>query len=303
MPQVYIDKKGNAHETPEALAPLADTHGHLSKLAVCDAAAALERAAAAGVRLHVIPVDPTDEVDDAPAFLAWLDELRESAGALGRATYFVAGAHPYGAEALDDAAIARLEALLASPFCKGVGEFGFDFGPWSKVDAAAQEAAFRTQLAIAREHGLPVELHLRDPQDGEPIAHEMAARILRQEGVPEAGCDLHCFTDGPEIMAPFVEMGCRIAFGGAATFARSEDIRAAACACPEELLLTETDCPYMTPVPLRGRACEPGMVAFTAAVLADARSAALGCSRQATYDALWANALAFFDLAPEAVLS
>ncbi len=94
-------------------------------------------------------------------------------------------------------------------------------------------------------------------------------------------------------MAPFVEMGCHIAFGGAATFKRSEDIRAAFLACPDELILSETDSPYMAPVPLRGLACEPAMVALTVAQLAELRTPE---DPAQTYRQLWDNALAFFCL-------
>ena len=203
----------------------------------------------------------------------------------------VAGAHPYGAARLDKAALACLEELLASPRCVGVGEIGLDFGPYNELPADVQETAFRRQLAVAREHGLPVELHIRDSQDPDDhSAHELAARVLAEEGMPSAGCDLHCFTDGPEVMAPFVELGCHIAFGGASTFKRSDDIREAAAACPEGLLLSETDCPYMAPVPLRGEECEPAMVAFSAACVAAVREDVGVAMRDQTYAALWENA-------------
>ena len=114
--------------------------------------------------------------------------------------------------------------------------------------------------------------------------------------MPEAGCDLHCFTDSPEVMAPFAEMGCRIAFGGAATFNRSEDIRAAIAACPEHLIISETDAPYMAPVPLRGQECEPAMVALTADMVASVRAQACGVSREETYRAQWENAHRLFGL-------
>lgn len=293
---VIADRKGREFETPEPPAPLADTHGHLSKRAAADAATLLSRAWDAGVRLHVIPVDPTDDVLDVPAFFAWLDEVRALAGPLGEKTYFIAGSHPYGAAILDEAALARLDALLDHPRCLGVGEIGLDFGPYNELAADVQLEAFRTQMRVAHARNLPVELHLRDPEQGTPIAHDLALALLREEGVPAAGCDLHCFTSGPEVMQPFADMGCYIAFGGAATFARSEDIRAAAAACPRDLMLTETDCPYMTPVPLRGSKCEPAMVAFTAACVADVREEVLGEPRKATYEALWANARRFFSL-------
>ena len=304
MAATFTDKKGAEHSTPEPLAPLADTHGHLTHFRHTDAAAAIVRAARAGVKLLVVPVDPVDEFgpgkrfEDVPDFLAWFDKaMGQARAALGTAMpelRLVAGVHPYGADDPMEEAGERLDALLESPLAVGVGEFGFDFGPWAKLGPEVQEEAFLGHLAIASELGLPAQLHLRDPEKGEPIAHIMAERILREAGVPEAGCVLHCFTEGPEIMDPFVELGCHIAFGGAATFASSDDIRAAAAACPSELILSETDSPYMAPVPLRGCECEPGMVSFTAALLAEVREEAGSCSRQETYDALWRNAEALF---------
>jgi TatD DNase family protein len=97
-------------------------------------------------------------------------------------------------------------------------------------------------------------------------------------------------------MEPFVELGCRIAFGGAATFGRNDDIRAAAAACPEHLLLSETDSPYMAPMPLRGQECEPAMVAFSVARIAQVRADSGVASADKTYAALWHNANRFFGL-------
>ena len=289
MTVVLADKKGNEHELPAAPYALADTHGHLMHLRSRGAVDVLKRAVEAGVRLLVVPLDPTDEAADAEAVLAWLEG--EASAVPGLELRLLGGAHPYGAAKLmagegRDA----LDALLASPRCVGVGEIGLDFGPWNELPLEVQEEAFRLQLRIARERALPVELHLRDPQDGEPIAHDAAARILREEGVPEAGCVLHCFTSGPDIMAPFVDMGCYIAFGGAVTFPRSEGIRAAAAACPSELILSETDSPYMAPVPFRGSKCETAMVACSADCVARVREEAGVASREATYRALWDNA-------------
>ena len=154
-----------------------------------------------------------------------------------------------------------------------------------------QVDAFVEQLRIAHARKLPVELHLRDEEDGvHTTGHDLALDVLRSVGVPEAGCDLHCYTSGPDVMEPFVELGCHVAFGGAATFARSEDIRAAAAACPEHLLLSETDSPYMAPVPLRGMECEPAMVAFSAACVAQVREEVGVAMRAQTYRVLWDNA-------------
>ncbi|MBR3314607.1 MAG: TatD family hydrolase [Atopobiaceae bacterium] len=304
-------KKNKFVEAPVPLAPLADTHGHLTAFRKLDPSAAVARAALVGVRLLVVPVDPADDVSDVPEFQAWFSRVRDGAAALLKEAeaseacelldelHIVAGVHPYGARKLveDDAVLRRLEALLDDPRCVGVGEFGLDVGPWSELSLEEQVPAFQLQLRMAHERNMPVELHVRD---GEGLlataAHDRALEILREEGMPTAGCDLHCFTSGPEVMAPFVELGCHVAFGGASTFGRSTDIRAAALACPEHLLLSETDSPYMAPVPLRGRECEPAMVAFTVENLACVREEAAGTPKLRTYETLWHNALAFFGL-------
>ena len=216
---------------------------------------------------------------------------------LTECVYFVAGVHPYGARSfLEDPSVSeRLRVLLDDKRCVGVGEFGLDYGPWNDLPHDVQEEAFRVQLRLAHERMLPVELHLRDGED-DVAAHDDALRVLGEEGVPKAGCDLHCYTGDVATMLPFTQVGCRIAFGGAVTFARSEKIREAAAACPEHLLLSETDCPYMAPVPLRGQECEPAMVSFAASKLADVREAAGLGPRQQTYAALWKNAQTFFGL-------
>ena len=323
--ELFRTKKGKAVSLPRALAPVADTHGHLTDFDGIDPAVALCRAALAGVHFLVVPVDIVDDFGpdkpwkDAAGLLTWLDAqvdrarglltacsemgvvppaLPESFAAAGVPDLLdnvrlIAGAHPYGSTQIDDEALGRLDVLLASPRAVGVGEIGLDVGPYNELPLEVQERAFRQQLRIALERDLPVELHIRDGAK-DTDAHDLAARVLAEEGLPRRGCDLHCFTQGPEVMAPFVELGCHVAFGGASTFKRSDDVRDAVAACPQELLLSETDCPYMAPVPLRGQECEPAMVTLTAALLADVRKETLGVSREETYRALWNNACALF---------
>jgi TatD DNase family protein len=313
---LFHDKKGRVREMPVPLAPLADTHGHLFPARSADPAAELARAALAGVALLVVPLDPTEmatATEALDALSAWQEEAQRLVDACvaegaelprfsGEAPSarmpsrlrIVAGVHPYGAASIDDDCLARLRRLLADPRCCGVGEFGLDFGPYNELAPEVQEQAFRMQLRMAHELGLPCELHVRDAK-GDPTcaAHALAERVLFEEGVPEAGCDLHCFTSGPDVLEGFARLGCHIAFGGAVTFLRSDDIREAAAACPEELLLAETDAPYMAPVPLRGMECESAMVGFSAACVADVRLEALGIPRERTYRALWENACVF----------
>ena len=343
---LFRARKGKPVEMPRPLAPLADTHGHLTAFWGHDPARAIARAALAGVRLLVVPLDAlTDCVpgagadpdkDEEPArpirtaaeLLAFVEDAERRArelmplyaasglvppafvghGLLPGAPAceppspdfpldlrLVAGVHPYGAAEFDDACRARMEVLLQSPRCVGVGEIGLDYT--CDVPHDVQLACFREQLACARAHDLPVELHIRDDYDDASCeAHADALALLREVGVPERGCDLHCYTGDVATMLPFAELGCHVAFGGAVTFKRSDAIREAAAACPARSIVSETDCPYMAPVPLRGKECEPAMVAFSAACVADVREEAGVATRAETYEALWENALSLFGL-------
>ena len=319
--RLFHDAKGQVVPLPLAAAPLADTHGHLTHFHQHEAGMALARAAMAGVALLGVPVDPTDDAARPQELLARLDGWIEEASAhidelsswgvevpahdprtLLEHVHVWAGVHPYGAARFNASIEAHqaLDQLLESPRTVGVGEIGLDYGPYNRTDPKEQKLAFAYHLRVANELGLPVELHLRDADgDQAAAAHIDAAQILEREGVPAAGCDLHCYTSNVEVMSPFVEMGCYVAFGGACTFPRSEDIREAAAACPRDLILSETDSPYMAPVPLRGMECEPAMVALTADLVADAREQAGVCDRAQTYQDLWANAQRFFGVRVE----
>ena len=136
-----------------------------------------------------------------------------------------------------------------------------------------QREAFRRQLRLAKEAGLPVALHLRE-------AHDEALAIMREEGFPEAGTLLHCFNLDWATLEPWVEEGCYVAFGGALTFKNADDTREAAARVPADRLLTETDAPYMTPEPRRGMTCLPDHVLFTAERLAEACGRAPGAHGQ-----------------------
>lgn len=313
---LFHDAKGKPVQLPAADTPLADTHGHLTHFHQHRAPEALARAAMAGVGLLGVPIDPTDDGHDAPAVLdalkAWIDiahncidELLSWGVASAAVDPYVlldnvriwAGVHPYGAARFNASMSSHvaMEQLLASPLAVGVGEIGLDYGPYNRTDPEEQKRAFAEQLSLAHELNLPVELHIRDADgDERAAAHVDAARILERVGVPAAGCDLHCYTSDVEVMQPFVDMGCYVAFGGAASFPSNDDIRAAALACPAHLQLTETDSPYMAPVPLRGMECEPAMVAFSADLLARIREEAGIASRASTYQALWDNAHRLF---------
>ncbi|MDP2299455.1 MAG: TatD family hydrolase, partial [Actinomycetota bacterium] len=130
-----------------------------------------------------------------------------------------------------------------------------------------QRAWFRTQLALAHEVGLPVEIHLRE-------AHTEGLQLLAEFGVPPAGCVIHCFTEGPALAERFLELGCHISFAGPVTFKKAEELREAARLVPLDRLLIETDCPFLAPHPYRGRRNEPAFAVLNATAVAEAKGLA-----------------------------
>ena len=154
-----------------------------------------------------------------------------------------------------------LRELLACPATSCLGEIGLDYH-YDKSPRDVQREVFALQLRMAHELGLPVSLHIRE-------AHSDALEILRAEGLPAAGCILHCFNLGPDDLAPFVELGCYVALGGPLTFKKECATRAAVALASPGRLLTETDAPFMAPEPLRGVVCEPAHTVFTLRMLLD----------------------------------
>ena len=179
------------------------------------------------------------------------------------------GVHPHNAKFYDDAMEARLVARLADPRVCAVGEIGLDYH-YDLSPREDQRQAFRRQIRLAHETGLPVALHVRE-------AHDEGFAMLHEEGFPAAGTLLHCFDLDWGTLEPWVEQGCYVALGGALTFKRCQDTRDAVARTPRNLLLTETDSPYMTPEPMRGVPCGPAHTVFTAACMAEV----LGCESAA----------------------
>lgn len=324
---LFFDKK--QHPAPAAcpLAPVADTHGHITSYREATAAAALARAALAGVRLLVVPLDHVDEIPRKFVTVAdcnaWIDaqieeahelldlcaqeglvipevEGYENTPPLLESIYMVAGAHPYSAQAYMDApkqARSKLEAFLSSPRCVGVGEIGIDFGPYNKLSAQLQKQVLLDQLRIAHEYERCVELHVRNANESHTsAAHELVLEALEEVDVLKQGVELHCYTDGPDVLQPFIAKGVYAAFGGACTFKRSDAIREALAIMPLHLILSETDSPYMAPVPLRGRECETAMILHTVDCIAQVKQDAHKATREQTYQALWDNVHRFFAL-------
>ncbi len=222
-----------------------DTHAHLD--ALDDPAAAVARAREAGVtRIITIGTDPTSWAKTLPI-------VEEHEGVYG-----AAGLHPH--EAASDFDADTLERLLGHPKIVAVGEIGLDYyRDYAPRDA--QTKRFIYQLGLAKRAQLPVVIHNR-------AADEDTISILRQwfDGIVV----LHCFSS-PPLLDEAVERGWYVSFAGNVTYAKAEDLREAARAVPAELILVQTDCPYLAPQPVRGKTNEPAYVVHTVAALAEAR--------------------------------
>ena len=189
------------------------------------------------------------------------------------------GVHPHNAKLYDAAVEAVLIERLADPRVGALGEIGLDYH-YDLSPRDVQQRVFERQIGLAKQLGLPIALHLRGGEDpAVDDAHREAFEILEKVGFPEAGTLLHCCALPPDELRPWVEAGCYVAYGGVLTFKNAEAARAGALIVPEDRLMVETDSPYMTPEPMRGAACTPAHVVFTAACLAEVRGIEPGSDR------------------------
>jgi TatD DNase family protein len=220
-----------------------DTHAHLHSGA--DPPLELvERARAAGV-------DRILEVGASPA--SWDEVVAFSAATEGVSA--ILGIHPHEAGEADASDLARLGELSAV----AVGETGLDYYR-DYAPPQAQRQLFQAHLAIAEELGRPVVIHCR-------AAESDVARALGDFGGTVV---LHCFSS-PGLLRPALDRGYYVSFAGNVTYPNADDLRAAAREIPADRLLAETDSPYLSPQPRRGRPNEPANVVHTVAALAEAR--------------------------------
>ncbi|MGI6206778.1 MAG: TatD family hydrolase [Anaerolineae bacterium] len=231
---------------------LADTHAHLSDPSFDDdRAQVLERARQAGLCLMV----------DVGADVA----SSERAVALATAepgVYATVGIHPHDAQGADVAAWECIRQLAAEACVVGIGETGLDFYR-HRSPQQAQVEAFQTHLALAQELGKPVIVHSREA-DAETMA------TLRP-WANKVQVVLHCFSGSEEMLSEALSLGFYVSFSGTITYPKADRQRQLARMVPEGQLLAETDCPYLAPVPKRGRRNEPAYITHTVSALAQAR--------------------------------
>jgi TatD DNase family protein len=255
-------RAGEFPPAPEPLAvPVFDSHTHLD-LTVQEAGVPGEgdpievliaAAAKSGIdRLVQVGVDVASS--------RWGADLADAHGQVLAAVAL----HPNEAPRLSDLdeALRQIEALAARPRVRGVGETGLDTFRTGEDGRAAQEESFRAHIAIAKRHDKALIIHDRD-------AHADVLRVLDSEGAPDRVV-LHCFSGDAEFAAECVRRGYYLSFAGTVTFASAAGLREAAAITPPGQMMVETDAPYLTPTPYRGRPNASYLIPITMRALADA---------------------------------
>lgn len=253
-----------------------DSHAHIDGPEFdSDREAVLERARAAGL-CDIIVIGSAGDLATCRRAIA----LAESDPHL----YAAVAIHPHDAAAIEPDFWPELATLAAHPSVVAVGETGLDYH-YDHSPRDVQQDAFRRFIALAHEVKKPVVCHIRD-------AHADAQQILADTGAATLGVIIHCFTGTPADAEIYADMGCYVSFSGIATFKSAGDIRAAVKKVPHHRLLLETDCPYLAPIPMRGKRNEPAFLVHTAEVIA----AEAGLSVTALGEATTANTRRVFRL-------
>lgn len=237
---------------------LVDSHCHLNYGNLSDDLnGVLSRAKDAGVGTMLAINARLKEYEDVRA-------IAEAHGHIWAST----GVHPHEAEAEPDVELAALLERAAHPKTIGIGETGLDYY-YEYAPREAQKRNFRTHIEASRETGLPLIVHTRD-------AEEDTVAILTEEmGKGAFPGVIHCFTASREFAEFALSIGFYISISGIVTFKSARDLQETAKNIPLDRLLIETDAPYLAPVPMRGKVCEPAFVRHTAQFLADLKGISL----------------------------
>ena len=256
-------RRGEFPAAPEPLSvPVFDSHTHLD-LTIQEAGvpgggsgdpveALIDAAAKSGVdRLVQVGVDVPSS--------RWGADLAARHGSV-LATVAI---HPNEAPVLSDLdeGLREIEALAAQPRVRGIGETGLDTFRTGEDGRPAQEESFRAHIAIAKRYGKALIIHDRE-------AHRDVLRVLAEEGAPDTVV-MHCFSGDADFAAECILRGFHLSFAGTVTFASAGGLRAAAEITPADQIMVETDAPYLTPVPHRGRPNASYLVPLTVRVMAD----------------------------------
>ena len=235
-----------------------------------DRDAVIARARAAGVRLMVEISDKLSTFEATHALAMAHDDI-----------WCTVGAHPHEARDHVDMTAGDLVALSRRPRVVGIGECGLDFH-YDLSPRDAQAAVFRRHIEAARETGLPLVVHTRE-------ADAVMAEILREEqGKGPFRFLMHCYTSSMELAETVIELGGWFSVSGIATFKAAEDVREIIRIMTTDRIIVETDCPYLAPVPHRGRRNEPAYVGHVLEKLAEIRGWSMEEADRRTTDAFFA---------------
>jgi len=252
---------------------LIDTHAHLDLPEFkSDQEAVIERARANGVE-KIITIG------------IGLKECRKALEIARKHSFIsaVIGIHPHNASKLDLDALDFLEKNAGDPNVVALGEMGLDFFR-NRSPKEDQIRAFRAQLDLAESLSLPVVIHDRE-------AHDKTMEILREEKPPQGGV-LHCFSGDAKMAQDCIDMGFLISIPGTVTFKNAAQLHEVVRQVPLEHLLVETDCPFLTPVPHRGKRNEPAYVRFVAEKVAELKKTSI----EEVIEHTGANACRLFNL-------
>ncbi len=230
-----------------------DSHAHLTfDQFDADRDAVIARAREAGVT-RIITVS------------TYLDDAERCADLAARhpAIHFTAGVHPHEAKRWDEGVAKALRKVAQRPKSIAIGEIGLDYH-YDHSPRDVQRAVFRKQIALARDLGLPIVIHTRE-------AWSDTFTILEEEGAASIGGVFHCFSGGPDEARRCLGFGFYLSFAGPITFKNAGELPEAALCVPLDRLLIETDAPFLTPHPHRGRRNEPSHVVLVAERIAALR--------------------------------
>ena len=262
-----------------------DSHAHIDgKQFETDRDAMLERARAAGVQTLVTigNGDGPDEMACGIPFAEKYDWI-----------YTTLGVHPHEARLLEPRHLASMEESAKHPKVLAIGEIGLDYF-YDHSPRELQQQVFIAQMEVAKKVKKPIILHIR-PSDGSENAWQDCFRLLEEHWIGSSlGTVFHCFTGEVKHAEKALNLGCMISFAGNVTFPKAQNIRDAASTVPSDRFFIETDCPYLAPVPHRGKRNEPAFVVETARQIGELRS----WSREETGRLAAENFYRFFGLKP-----
>ncbi len=290
---LFRNSKNKVVPSPAFDGILADTHCHLDMLEHPELS--LARCAYHNVMFIATVVEASENPQLTYDMLAeWLGEASALLDKWGAPSLLpicrvVAGSHPHTADNFDKHVVDAIRRCAMHPLTAAIGEIGLDYH-YDNSKRDSQKESFKRQLNLANEMDKPVILHVRE-------AHDDALDILHEQGMPQQGAILHCFTSDWDTLEPFLDLGCYVAYGGALTFSNGEDIRDSAKHTPLNRIVTETDSPFMAPAPLRGTVCSPENVLFTTEKLLEVKGITPEEEADAL-DVLFRNALRFYRVDP-----